>query len=57
MLPKMLPPLMCDDGSTGMTATRFFFFTNFIPNFSINVDFPAPRLNKLCVLFVCLFYS
>lgn len=45
MLPKMLPPLMCDDGSTGITATRFFFFNNFIPKFSINVDLPAPKLN------------
>lgn len=42
MSPKMLPPLICEDGSTGMTATRFFFLTNFMPKFSINVDFPAP---------------
>ena len=42
MSPRMLPPLICEDGSTGMTATRFFFLTNFMPKFSINVDFPAP---------------
>ena len=33
---------MCEEGSTGITATRFFFLINFMPKFSINVDFPAP---------------
>ena len=33
---------MCEDGSTGITATRLFFLMSFIPKFSINVDFPAP---------------
>jgi hypothetical protein len=39
----MLPPLICEEGSTGITATLFFFLINFMPKFSINVDFPAPE--------------
>ena len=42
----MLPPLMCDEGSTGMTATLLFFFMSFMPRFSMNVDLPAPRGEK-----------
>ena len=44
----MLPPLMCEDGSTGMTATLFLFFMSFMPRFSMKVDLPAPKRKEKC---------
>lgn len=44
--PSILPPLICDEGSTGITATLFFFLISFMPKFSIKVDFPAPNKRR-----------
>ena len=40
--PRMLPPLMCEDGSMGTTATRCDLDTRRMPSASINVLLPAP---------------
>ena len=40
--PMMDPPEMCEEGSTGIMATRWCCAMSFIPSASMKVDFPAP---------------